>query len=73
MDIRTKDVQGKTICPVCKKHYTPELPERDPNDDRCIQDIYPKSKAYQREQLVSGVCSDACWDKMWGITEEEED
>ena len=61
MDVRQKDERGLTICPNCKKRYTPELPEREQNDRRAIQEIYPHSKPYQREQLLTGLCSDRCW------------
>ena len=65
MNISVKDNQGLTICPVCKKHYKPDLAEPSKNDKRCIQNIYPQAKPYQREQLLSGVCSDECWNELW--------
>lgn len=66
MDFRTKDADGKTICPNCQRHYLPELPEKDPHDDRVMQAIYPEAEPYQREQLISGLCSDRCWDEYLG-------
>jgi len=60
-----KDSQGLTICPVYKRHYKPDLPPTDPNDERRIQDIYPQAKPYQREQLITGICSDKCWNKLF--------
>lgn len=70
-----RDAEGLVICPNCQKHYTPFIEatpfralggqERDP--DQHIQDQYPKLKPYQREQLISGICSDACWDEFLGV------
>jgi hypothetical protein len=73
VDVRTKDSQGKTICPICNKHYIPDLPELNKNEFRCIQIIYPESKPYQREQLLTGICSDECWKKLFPEEEEEDD
>ena len=58
------------ICPCCKKEYVPELGERD--NSKLIQDQFPNAKPYQREQLVSGICSDECWDKYLGVNHEME-
>ena len=55
------------VCPQCKATYTPVLGERDPNDNRCIQDIYPNASPIEREQLQTGICSDECWDKFLGV------
>jgi hypothetical protein len=59
------DGEGKTICPQCKKHYEPELNKDVANKypNKCIQTIFPKAKSYQREQLITGICSDECWNK----------
>jgi len=54
--------RGMKKCPQCSKQYIPTLGKRDPNDDRCIQDIYPNSTPTEREQLMTGICSDDCWD-----------
>jgi hypothetical protein len=53
------------ICPNCGKHYIPVL-TRNPNDHRPIQAIFPFAPAWQREQLISGICSDECWDAYLG-------
>lgn len=53
----------KKICPVCKKTYNTIL-EKPKNDDRFIQDIYPNAPKYQREQLITGICSDKCWNRI---------
>ena len=60
------------ICPNCKKEYKPVL-QRPDGDNRCIQDIYPKSTPTEREQLVSGICSDKCWDEFLGLEEDDFD
>jgi hypothetical protein len=52
-----------TVCPNCKRPYEPELSPRPEDDGRVIQDIYPDSLPYQREQLQTGICSDKCWDE----------
>ncbi len=64
MDARDFDDDGLTVCPVCGKHYEPELGGRDP--EVAIQLQFPEAKPYQREQLVSGICSDECWSEMFG-------
>jgi len=51
------------ICPVCKEQYTPVLGER---DRRLIQEQFPNAEPWEREQLLSGICSQACWDKAFG-------
>jgi len=56
------------ICPNCKKKYKTDL-DRPVGDDRSIQDIFPNATADQREQLVSGICSDRCWREYLGPEE----
>lgn len=56
------DAEGKIICPQCKRRYKPVLPIPDPSDRRAIQDIYPDAENWQREQQLTGICSDRCWD-----------
>ena len=50
-------------CPVCRKTYKTEF---DRKDDRLIQEQYPDEPAWKREQLISGICSQECWDTMTG-------
>ena len=57
------DDKMKTICPVCEKHYNTDLESTPQN--RSIQEQYPNATAEQREQLMTGVCSDKCWNKMF--------
>ena len=52
----------KTECPVCRKVYQPVLGERK-HPEVLIQREFPHSESWQREQLVTGICSDECWDK----------
>ena len=61
---------SKVRCPACGKVYKPTLGMRDPNDNRLIQEIYPNATPEEREQRVSGCCSDECWDKWLGIDED---
>jgi uncharacterized Zn finger protein (UPF0148 family) len=68
MDFRIKDKDGRTICPNCGKAYFPELGERK-EPGKLIQDEFPNSKPYQREQLLSGLCSDNCWADYLGVRE----
>jgi len=65
MDTRKFDNEGKTICPECKKHYRPALGER--FSDSPIQVQFPKSTQVQREQLMTGLCSQKCWNKHLGL------
>jgi len=65
MDTRQRDKKGLTICPMCGKHYAPELGERDP--DMLIQEQFPNATRVQREQLVTGLCSNKCWNKFLGF------
>jgi len=59
----------KKVCPNCGKEYFTEL-ERPAGDRRCIQDIFPDEPAWKREQLLSGICSDACWKEYLGVAPE---
>lgn len=51
------------VCPNCYKQYQTVL-NRPANDDRNIQVIFPNAPAWQREQLISGMCSDKCWNEL---------
>ena len=65
LDVRRKDSEGLTICPECNGHFKPELGER-MQPEACIQDEFPNATAMQREQLLTGLCSDKCWNKFLG-------
>jgi hypothetical protein len=64
MDARQKDKDGLTICPQCLRHYKPTLGER---DGRLIQVQFPNATPEEREQLLTGLCSTACWNKFLGM------
>ena len=51
-------------CPNCGRIYIPILVRL---DDRNIQYQYPNAPRWQREQLISGICSDNCWKEYLGI------
>jgi len=55
---------GLMVCPNCKKEYKPFLERK---DGELIQVTYPKATKEQREQLISGLCSDKCWNEYLGI------
>lgn len=59
MDTREITARGRTVCPACRKEYVPELGSRDPS--RLVQDEFPDATREQREQLVTGMCSTACF------------
>ena len=65
-------VEQTKICPVCNMEYTPVL-TRPFTDHRCIQDIFPDAPNWQREQLLSGICSQKCWDECFSVDEKEDD
>ena len=55
-------------CPICKNEYEPVLTSKHP--EMLIQQEFPNAESWEREQLISGICSDFCWDKLFY---EEED
>jgi len=57
---RTINAEGLTVCPNCEKAYLPDLDEK--SAKKHFKDVTP----CQREQLISGLCSDECWDKYDG-------
>lgn len=30
-----------------------------------IQNVWPEKTVVEREALISGICSQVCWDKLW--------
>lgn len=62
----------KHTCPHCGRNYTPDLAkEKDFKEKsvewicgKLIQDVWPHATEIQREQLITGICSDECWDKV---------
>ena len=57
-------------CPQCRKTYKTVL---EPKTDKLIQDEFPSAPAWQREQHLTGICSDSCWDKFLGIGDLSQD
>jgi len=57
-------------CPNCHQRYQTIL-NRPEGDKRPIQVIFPFAPKYQREQLISGICSDKCWSEFIGNGQEE--
>jgi hypothetical protein len=60
----TPNYKGLIVCPNCKKEYKPIL-ERKTND--LIQIEHPNATKEQREQLISGLCSNKCFKQFVGI------
>ncbi len=47
-------------CPNCHRVYDTVL---DRFNERPIKEQFPNSKPWEREQLLSGICSDKCWNE----------
>ena len=69
MDNYRRSVLERQQCPQCGKVYKPILIQAQ-WDTRLIQDQFPNAPAWQREQLITGLCSDACWNKFLGGPDE---
>jgi len=52
-------------CPNCRKEYQTVLDRQHP--DECIQNEFPDAERWEREQHISGICSDKCWRKYLGM------
>ena len=67
----------KTECPQCHKMYVPDLTKRPDWEQKLalylggkhIQNVWPDATDSQREQLLTGVCSDKCWSDLLGPEE----
>ena len=64
------------ICPVCNREYVPVLKPT----GGLVQVVYPEAEKWEREQLLTGICSQVCWDRLfkeeeqnYGVNEEESD
>lgn len=53
------------ICPFCGISFTPVLLRLHPEIP--IQREFPNAPAWQREQWISGCCSNECWNNALGI------
>ena len=60
----TPNEKGLIVCPNCKKEYKPKLTR---HTDNLIQIEYPQATKEEREQLISGLCSDKCWNEYLGL------
>lgn len=58
------------ICPNCGKHYETTLKRQHPSIP--VQNEFPQSTPIEREQLITGICSDKCWNEFLGIKEHNE-
>ena len=58
----------ETTVPELSKVYDTIL---DRFNDRPIQEQFPNSKPWEREQLITGICSDKCWNEFLGPEEPE--
>jgi hypothetical protein len=55
-------------CPVCGYVTQIQLDEEGFRRHRAgehVQNIWPEMTPMQRETFISGVCSDACWGRLW--------
>ena len=57
------DDEGFITCPNCKKRYKPMLERK---TESLIQIEYPNATKEEREQLISGLCSNKCWNEFLG-------
>ena len=56
------------ICPNCKKEYETVLERK---TDKLIQQEFPDKPRWMREQLISGICSDECWENFLGLPKRD--
>jgi len=52
------------VCPNCHKRYYTELQRY---TDKPVQEEWPDEPAWKREQLVSGLCGENCWNQFLGV------
>ena len=62
------DENGEIKCPSCLRKYKPILERK---TDKAIQDEHPQATKEEREQLISGLCSDKCWNSFLGFPDDE--
>jgi len=56
--------EGLILCPCCSKMYKPKLKRK---TNELIHIEFPNATKEEREQLISGICSNECWNKFLGI------
>jgi hypothetical protein len=54
----------KKICPNCGKEYETVLNRK---TNQLVQLEFPDAKVWEREQLVTGLCSTKCWNQFLGL------
>ena len=55
-------------CPNCGKTYKTVLDKK--HATMLVQQEFPKAQRWEREQLISGICSDKCWNEFLGEPSE---
>ena len=71
--LRHQQTSLERVCPNCKSTYIPTLMAENPEGVRkwrngeLIQNVFPYSSEMDREQLLTGICSNECWDQYLGI------
>jgi hypothetical protein len=59
-------------CPNCGKEYTVQVELSKFNRWQAgehIQNVWPEKTADEREQMITGICSDECWRNYLGPEE----
>jgi len=64
MEKINKNTKEDVICPNCKKAYKPILERK---EGELIQNTHPNATKEEREQLISGLCSNECWEEFLGL------
>jgi hypothetical protein len=56
----TDKIRKLCLCPQCGKQYYSSLGVI-PGSRNAVQKDYPHAQPWEREQLITGICSDDCW------------
>ena len=70
METKTIQAQQKQKAPLkvwCYHFKTSYKPKLTRHTDNLIQIEYPQATKEEREQLISGLCSDKCWNEYLGL------
>lgn len=62
---------GMALCPNCGKNYLPALAKDAAGMERwkagtMADQVWPAASLIECEQLLTGICSDECWDQFLG-------
>jgi len=57
-------MENSKRCPNCGVEYIPGLERK---TDKCVQEEFPNEPAWKREQLISGLYSNECWQEYLGV------